>query len=62
MRFIVKFIVIFLTWPFVLLVLSLLSLAYLCFYSWGCRDDKYMALDDIKSLAYYLWHCKAKKK
>ena len=62
MKYLIKFVVLFLTWPLLLFVLSALSIMWLSLYCWGVRGDFYLPTEAVKSLAYCLWHFKAKVK
>ena len=63
MKYLVKFILLVVTWPFFLVFLAALCSAWLIVYAWG-GDTENGIFDfgtDIRKVAYYLWHFKPKK-
>ncbi len=62
MKYLIKFIVLCVTWPFILLVLIFASLLWLGFYAWGTKvGTNELETELIKPLAYCLWHFKTKE-
>ena len=64
MKYIARFLVLIVTWPVLLLVISIMGIAWLCAYSWG-SNGRYSLKDSMKeeiiAAAYCLWHFRCKE-
>ena len=60
MKHIIKFIVLFLTWPFVLMLLVFIGLIWLIFSYWDDNIADEIG-KDVRAVAYRLWHFKTKR-
>ena len=61
MKHLVRFVVLLVTWPLLVLFLLILGIAWVIADCYG-SDDTVIFAKDMKSLAYRIWHFKKREK